>query len=116
MLVLFIQVENVRDLEIFIKNIKTKKQVDYLRAARSKHFKRLEKCSDGESFEDEAGTEHEIRLYPESGMFEWIEHNRNMRGFNITSVGRADYNNQQMVEVLLTIYLQKIPFIYKVLG
>ncbi|QIN54526.1 hypothetical protein [Cedratvirus kamchatka] len=112
MLVLFIQVENVRDLDIFIKNAETKKQVGCLKRYYQKHLSRLEKCTDGDSFEEEAEVRHEIRIYPESCMFEWIERNPHP-GYRL---GRASYNNQQVTEVLLTLYLQKIPFICQVLA
>lgn len=115
MLVLFIQLESVRDLEIFIKDERSKRQVERLKHAYTKHLKRLEQCSNRESFEQEAEVRHEIRLYPENGMFEWIEHNQDPC-FNVTGVGRASYNSQQMREVLITLYLQKISFIYRVLG
>lgn len=111
MLVVFIQVEDVRDLDIFIKNVETKREVGCLKRYYQKHLRRLEKCTDGESFEEEAKVRYEIRIYPESCMFEWIEYN----SYPVYVTARAGYNQQQITEVLLSLLLLKVPFTCKVL-
>lgn len=104
MCTLYIKFENVCDLEIFVKGNKSKREVGRLQHAYQKHLSRLEKCSDGESFEEEVNTDHQIRLYLSHYMLEWVQ-SRDI----VIDFGRVVYSPQDFTEVLLAISILRIP-------